>query len=336
MKAIVQNGYGSLDVLSLQDVEAPRPTDDQVLVAVRAASVNYGNLALVAGKPLISRLGSGWSKPNYAIPGGDIAGQVMACGKNVTRLKKGDAVYGDLSSSGWGGFAEYVCAAEGDLALMPQNITYAEAAAVPQAALVALQGLRDKGHIQAGQSVLIHGASGGNGTFAVQIAKAYGAVVTGVCSAGKAGLVRSLGADYVIDYMRTDFASGSKRYDLILSTAGDRSIRDYRKALRAGGTYVSVGGAMRQVMQGLVLGPVLSLGNDKTLTSLYHRPNVDDLATMTESIASGQVVPVIDRVFPLSETSTALEYYAKGRSQGKVVIAVDDTPSPYLEKGQNR
>jgi NADPH:quinone reductase-like Zn-dependent oxidoreductase len=314
MKAIVCTKYGSLDVLSFEEAQKPTPGDDEVLVKVHASSVNYGNVALVKGEPFMSRLWSGLSKPKDPIPGGDVAGRVEAVGKNVTQFQPGDEVYGDTSSDGFGAFAEYVAAPENMLALKPANISFEEAAAVPQAALVALQGLRDKGQIQAGQKVLINGASGGNGTFAVQIAKAF--------STRNVEMVRAIGADHIIDYTQEDFAENEGQYDLILATGGDRSISDYKRALSPSGTYVSAGGSMTQIFQGLLLGPFMSMGGDKTLASLYHRPNQDDLVFMKELIEDGKVKPVIDRRYPLSEAADALRYYAEGHSQGKVIITV--------------
>jgi NADPH:quinone reductase-like Zn-dependent oxidoreductase len=323
MKAIVCREYGSLDVLNLEEVQKPTPGDDEVPVQVHASSVNYGNVALVKGEPFMSRLWSGLSKPKDPIPGGDVAGRVEAVGKNVTQFQPGDEVYGDTSSAGFGAFAEYVAAPANTFALKPTNISFEEAAAVPQAALVALQGLRNKGQIQPGQKVLINGASGGNGTFAVQIAKAFETEVTAVCSTRNVDMVRAIGADHVIDYTQEDFAENEGQYDLILATGGDRSISDYKRALSPTGTYVSAGGSMTQVFQGLLLGPFMSLGGSKTLTSLYHRPNQEDLVTMKELIEGGKVKPIIDRRYPLSEAAEALRYYAEGRSQGKVIITVE-------------
>jgi NADPH:quinone reductase-like Zn-dependent oxidoreductase len=246
-------------------------------------------------------------------------------GKDVTQFQVGDEVYGDLSDCGFGAFAEYVCAAEGAIALKPANLSYEQAAAVPQAGVVALQGLRDKGQIKAGQKVLIAGASSGNGTFAVQIAKAFGAEVTGVCSTRNVELVRSIGADHIIDYTKQDFASGSQRYDLIFGLAGFRSIFDYKRALAPEGIYVSGGGEMAQVFQGLLLGPLVSMTTSQTLTFLYAKQHQPDLVTLKELIEAGKVVPVIDRCYPLSKAAEALQYYGTGRSQGKVVITVEQS-----------
>jgi NADPH:quinone reductase-like Zn-dependent oxidoreductase len=325
MKAIVYKKYGSLDVLNLEEIPKPTPGDDEVLVEVFASSVNFGDLALVKGEPFIARLWSGLLKPKHQIPGGDIAGRVEAVGGNVKQFKPGDEVFGDISGFGFGGYAEYVSAPENALALKPAGSTFEEAAAVPQAALVALQGLRDKGRIQPGQKVLINGASGGNGTFAVQIAKSFGAEVTGVCGTSNLGMVRSIGADHVIDYTREDFAATGRLYDLILATAGYRSISDYKRALSPKGIYVSAGGSMAQVFQGLLLGPWMSIIGTRKLTHLYHRPSRDDLLFMKELLETGKVKPVIDRRFPLNEAAEAFRYYGEGHSRGKVVITVSSS-----------
>jgi NADPH:quinone reductase-like Zn-dependent oxidoreductase len=322
MKAIVFTKYGSLDVLKLQEVQKPTPSDDQVLVQVHASAVNFANLAHVRGQPFVARLWSGFLKPKHPIPGGDIAGRVETVGKNVTQFQPGDEVFGDLADRGFGAFAEYVPVSENSIALKPVNMTFEEAAAVPQAGVVALQGLRNVGQIQSGQKVLIVGASGGNGTFAVQIAKAFGAEVTGVCSTRNVDLVRSLGADHVIDYTKEDFATSGQHYDLILSTAGYRSVFDFKRALSPQGTYVSAGGAMAQVYQGMFLGPLISMRGDKKLTYLYARQNQQDLVFLKELVEAGKVKAVIDRRYPLSEAPEALRYYGEGHSRGKVVITV--------------
>jgi NADPH:quinone reductase-like Zn-dependent oxidoreductase len=285
--------------------------------------VNYANLAHVKGKPFLVRLWTGFLKPKYKIPGGDIAGQVEAVGKNVKQFQADDEVFGDLSECGFGGFAEYVSVPENALAPKPVNMTFEEAAAVPQAALVALQGLRDKGQIQTGQKVLIYGASGGIGTFAVQIAKSFGAEVTGVCSTRNLDMVRSIGADHVIDYTQEDFTQNEQRYDLILATAGYRSIFDYKRALSPRGIYVATGGStMAQIFQAMLLGPLISMTGSKKLGNLHHRINQKDLVFMKELIEAGKVKPVIDRRYTLSEAAEALRYYGEGHAQGKVVIIV--------------
>ena len=323
MKAIVYHKYGSLDVLRLEEIQKPTPGDDEVLVKIHASCVNYANLAQVRGKPFLVRLWTGFLKPKYKIPGGDIAGRIEAVGKNIKQFQPGDEVFGDLSGCGFGGFAEYVSVPENALVLKPVNMTFEEAAAVPQAALVALQGLRDKGKIQTGQKVLIYGASGGIGTFAVQIAKYFGAEVTGMCSTRNLNMVRSIGADRVIDYTQEDFTQNEQHYDLILATAGYRSIFDYKRALSPRGIYVATGGStMAQIFQAMLLGPLISTGSKK-LGNLHHRINQKDLVFMKELIEAGKVKPIIDRRYPLSEVAKALRYYGEGHARGKVVITVE-------------
>ena len=322
MKAIVQTKYGSLDVLQFEEVEKPVPGDDEVLVEVHASSINFGNLALVKGDPFIARFWSGLLAPKDKIPGGDIAGRVKAVGKNVKQLQPGDEVFGDISHCGFGAYAEYVCAPEDAVALKPANSSFEEAAAVPQAALVALQGLRDKGRIKGGQKVLIVGASGGNGTFAVQIAKSFDTEVTGVCSTRNVDMVRSLGADHVFDYTKEDFIKVGQHYDLILVNAGYRSIFDYKRALSPGGIYVSSVSSNAQIFQAMFLGPWISKAGGKKLTYLYHRPSRKDLVFMKALIEAGKVKPVIDKRYPLSETAEAFRYYGEGHARGKVIIIV--------------
>ncbi|NOX89985.1 MAG: NAD(P)-dependent alcohol dehydrogenase, partial [Calditrichaeota bacterium] len=316
--------YGAPDVLELKEVEKPTPKDNEVLVKVHAASVNYSDWALVRGKPFLVRLMTGGLlKPKYTILGKDIAGRVESVGINVKQFQPGDEVYGDLSDCGFGAFAEYVSVPEKSLALKPSNMTFGEAAAVPEAAVVALQGLRDKGKIQPGQKVLINGASGGIGTFAVQIAKSFGAEVTGVCSSRNLDMVHSIGADHVIDYTQEDFTKSGQRYDLILATAGYRSIFDYKRALSPEGIYVATGGSMAQIFQPMLVGPWISMIGSKKLTNLSNRPNRKDLAFLKDLIEAGKVVPVIDRRYPLSEAADALRYYGEGHARGKVVITVE-------------
>ena len=321
MKAIVCTRYGPPDVLQLEEVEEPIPGDDKVLVKVYAASVNHPDWAFVRGEPFVSRLWSGLLEPKHKIPGADMAGRVEAVGRNAKQFQPGDEVFGTLSEFGSGAFAEYVAVLENVLALKPANMTFEEAAAVPQAGFVALQGLRDKGQIRM-QKVLICGSSGGIGTFAVQIAKSFGTEVTGVCSTRNVDLVRSIGADQVIDYTRQDFTKSGQRYDLILATAGYRSIFDYRSALSPRGIYVSTGGALAQSFQAMLLGPFISMTGSKKLTNLYCRYSQQDLVFLKELIEAGKVKSVIDRRYPLSEAAKALRYYGEGHSQGKVVITV--------------
>ena len=316
MKAIVYEKYGPpSEVLQLKEVEKPTPKDNEVLVKIYAASINDGDKSMIKGKPIFVRLmGIGLLKPKNPIPGGDIAGQVEAVGRNVKQFQPGDEIFGDIGACGHGAFAEYVSVPENALAMKPVNISYEEAAAVPQYALVALQGLRDKGHIQPGQKVLINGASGGVGTFAVQIAKSYGAEVTGVCSTKNLDLVRSIGADHVIDYTQEDFTKSEQRYDLILDSVANRSISDYTRALSPKGSYVAVAFNVRAL---------ISMTGSKKASQLSHKPDVKDLVYMKELIEAGKVVPIIVRRYPLSETAEAFRYFEEGHPSGKVVITVE-------------
>ncbi|MFC2048368.1 NAD(P)-dependent alcohol dehydrogenase [Chloroflexota bacterium] len=320
MKAIVYTKYGSPDVLELKEVAKPTPKDDEVLIKVHAASVNDWDWGLLRGKPFVNRLLFGLLKPKRIL-GCDIAGRVEAVGRNAKQLQPGDEVFGDISGCGWGGFAEYVCARDNALVLKPSSMTFEEAAAVPQAALLALQGLRDKGQIQPGQKVLINGAGGGAGTFAVQIAKSFGAEVTGVDSTSKLDMMRSIGADQVVDYTQEDFTQNGQRYDLILDMAAYHSIFDYKRALSPKGIYVMVGGSMARFFQVMFLGPWISMTGSKKIGVLMHKPN-KDLAFLKELLEAGKVVPVIDRRYPLSEVAEALRYFGEGHAQGKVVITL--------------
>ncbi len=322
MKAIVQTKYGDFDVLKYGEVDKPHPKDNELLLKVHASAINYGNVASVSGKPFIARLSSGFLKPKNLNPGSDVAGRVEAVGKSATQFKVGDTVFGDNLLGSAGAFAEYVCVPENELALKPANITFEEAAATPQAALVALQGLRDVGKIQAGQKVLITGASGGNGTFAVQIAKALGAEVTAVCRTQNIELVRSLGADHVIDYTIEDFAQNGEYYDLIISMGGYRSLKDYEQVLHPEGIFVWAGGELKGLFETMVLGSWVARKGKKTMISLSHHQNQNDLKYMSELLALGKVKPVIDRSFPLEETAEAFRHYDAGHMKGKVVISV--------------
>jgi NADPH:quinone reductase-like Zn-dependent oxidoreductase len=322
MKAIFYEKYGPPDVLQLKEIEKPVPKENEVLIKIRAASITFGDLAAVKGEPFMVRFTLGLREPKYKTPGKDVAGEVEEVGTNVKEFKVGDAVFGDLSECGWGAFAEYVSAPENAIVHKPANSSFEEAAAVPESAVVALQGLRSLGHIQSGQKVLIYGASGGIGTFAVQIAKSFGTHVTGVCSTRNLDLVRSLGADLVIDYTKEDFTQSGGQYNLILATAGYRSLFDYKRALAPGGHYVATGGEMAQIFQPMLLGPWLSTDGRK-MTNLAMKPNKNDLTYVKELIEAGKVKPVIDQCFPLSEVPEALRYYGQGRSRGKVVVTVD-------------
>jgi NADPH:quinone reductase-like Zn-dependent oxidoreductase len=323
MKAIAYTKYGSPDVLQLKEVEKPTPKDNEVLVKVHAASVNDWDWGLLRGTPLVNRLLFGLLKPTKTkILGCDIAGRVEAVGKNVKQFQPGDEVFGDLSACGFGAFAEYVCARENALVLKSASMTFEEAAAYPQAAVLALQGLRYKGQIQPGQKVLINGAGGGAGTFAVQLAKSFGAEVTGVDSTRKLDTMRSTGADHVIDYTKEDFTKNGQRYDLILDFAAHHSIFDYKRALSPKGIYVMVGGSTARMFQVMFLGPWISMIGSKKMGILAHKPN-KDLEFINELFEAGKVVPVIDRRYPLSEVAEALRYFGEGHHQGKVVITVE-------------
>jgi len=322
MKAIVYQKYGSPDVLELKEVEKPSPKDNEVLVKVHAASVNDWDWGLLRGTPFVNRLLFGLLKPKIKILGVDIAGLVEAVGRNVKQFQPGDEVFGDISGCGWGGFAEYVCARDNALAPKPASMTFDEAAAVPQAALLALQGLRDKGQIQPGQKVLINGAGGGAGTFAVQIAKSFEAEVTGVDSTSKLDIMRSIGADQVIDYTQEDFTKNGQRYDLILDIAAYHSVFDYKRALSPKGIYVMVGGSTARMFQVVFLGPWISMTTSKKMGILMHKPN-KDLAFMKELFEAGKVKPVIDKRYLLSEVAEALRYFGEGHARGKVVITME-------------
>ncbi len=324
MKAIVYAKYGPPDVLELKEVEKPAPKDDEVLIKVHAASANAADWHLLRGDPFLLRLtGTGLLKPKNKILGADVAGRVEAVGRNAKQFQPGDDVFGDISADGWGGFAEYVSVPESALVLKPANISFEEAAAVPMAAVTALQGVRDKGQIQPGQKVLINGASGGVGTFAVQIAKSFGAEVTGVCSTRNLDMARSIGADQVIDYTQEDFTRNGHRYDLIIAANGYQSISDYKRALNPEGIYVMTGGSGAQMFQAIFLGPWISKTGSKKLGNLAAKPNKKDLAFMKELLEAGKVVPVIDRQHTLSEVPEALRYLEEGHAKGKVVITFE-------------
>jgi NADPH:quinone reductase-like Zn-dependent oxidoreductase len=323
MKAIVCTKYGPPDVLQLKEVVKPTPRDNEVLIRVHAASVNSWDRDLMRGTPFFNRLTSGLLKPKYKILGCDVAGHIEALGRNVKQFRLGDEVFGDLSGCGFGGFAEYVCPRESALALKSDSIPFEEAAAIPQAAALALQGLRDKGQIQPGQKVLINGAGGGVGTFAVQIAKSFGAEVTGVDSTGKLDMLRSIGADSVIDYTQEDFAKSGQRYDLILDVVTYRSIFDYKRILNPMGIYIMLGGgSWARVFQTMFLGPLISMSGTKKMGALLLKPN-KGLDYIKELFEAGKVKPVIDKCYPLSEVPEAVRYFGEGHVKGKVVITME-------------
>jgi NADPH:quinone reductase-like Zn-dependent oxidoreductase len=301
-------------------VAKPTPRDDEVLIKVRAASVNRSDWENLMGKPLYARVG-GLRKPRRQILGSDIAGRVEAVGKNTRRFQPGDEVFGLL----WGykgGFAEYVCARESALAPKPASMTFEEAAAIPQAASIAVQGIRDKGRVQPAQKVLISGAGGGAGTFAVQLAKLYGAEVTGVDNTGKLDIMRSLGADHVVNYTREDFTKNGNQYDLILDVVAHRPVFAYKRALRPNGRYFVAGGSVATLLQALLLGPWITGTTGKEIRVLAVQPDPKDIVYVTELHEGGNVVPVIDRCYPLSEVPEALRYLGEGRTKGKVVITM--------------
>lgn len=322
MQAIVYHTYGSPDVLKMEEVQTPVVRDNGLLVKVVAASVAAGDWHLLRAEPFIARFMIGLLRPKYKILGADVAGRVEAVGRNVTQFQPGDEVFGDLSASGFGGFAEYVAAPEQAWALKPANLTFAQAASVPVSALTALQALRDHGKIQPGQKVLINGASGGVGTFAVQIAKAFGAQVTAVCSTGKMEIVRALGADHVIDYTQEDFTQNGQRYDLILGANGYRPLAAYQRALTPQGIYVMSGGSTAQMFEAVLLGPLRSKKGGRKMGSMLATPTQKDLLVLKALIEAGKVKPVIDRSFPLHGVADAIRYVEAGHAQGKVVITV--------------
>ena len=308
MKAIVYTKYGPPEVLQLKEVKKPTIKDDEVLVKIQAAAANPADWHMLRGEPFLARLNAGLFKPKNTILGIDIAGQIEAVGKNVTEFQPGDEVFGDC---GWGGgFAEYVGVTEKNLVLKPTNISFEEAAAVPVAAITALQGLRDNGKIQSGQKVLINGASGGVGTFAVQIAKSFGAEVAGVCSTRNLDMVRSIGADHVIDYTQEDFTKHGQHYDLIYDAVGNRSVSDYKRALKPRGICVITGfTTMSRLFQHMLLGQLMSMSGSKKIgMQPVAKPNQKDLVFVKELLEAGKVVPVIDRCYPLSEVPEAIRY----------------------------
>ncbi len=322
MKALVYQKYGSPDVLELKEIEKPSPQDDEVLLKIQAACLNaYDWHYLTADIFLIRLTGGGLLKPNNPLLGADVAGRVEEVGKDITQFKVGDEVYGEVRH-GKGGLAEYACAREASLAIKPANLSFEEAAAVPMAALTALQALRDQGHIQPGQKVLINGASGGVGTFAVQIAKSFEAEVTAVCSTGNLDNARSLGADHVIDYTKEDFTKSGQQYDLILAANGYHPISAYKRALAPKGTYVMAGGKMGQLFQALVMGSWMSRGGDKKFGPMMANVNQKDLVLLKELVESGKIKPFIDKRYTLSEAPEAFRYLGAGHARGKVVITV--------------
>ncbi|HET9434010.1 MAG TPA: NAD(P)-dependent alcohol dehydrogenase [Chitinophagaceae bacterium] len=319
MRAVVYHKYGTPDVLKLEEVEKPVPGDDEILIKVYAVSINDWDQGLLNGD-FINRMLNGLMKPKRKILGSDIAGRIEAVGKNVTLFKPGDEVYGDLSGR-WGGFAEYVCASENALALKPPTMSFAQAAAIPQAAMLAVQGLIDKGKIKEGQKLLINGAGGGVGTFGIQIAKLYGVEVTGVDSTGKLDMLRSMGFDHVIDYTKEDFTKNGKHYDLILDVKTNRSMFIYARALSPNGVYVTVGGSISRLLQALLLAPWIRMIYKKYIRIVALKTN-KDLAYMNKLFESGKVKPMIDGPYKLDEVPASFRLFGKGEHKGKVVIII--------------
>lgn len=320
MKAVVQDRYGSPDVLRLAEVAKPAPGENEVLVKIHAASVNGSDWEGLRGKPLYARF-AGLLAPRNKIPGSDIAGRVESVGKNVTQFRPGDDVFGETTAYR-GGFAEYACTSEKHLVRKPPGLTFEQAAAIPQGAVIALQGIRDKGQVQPGQQVLVNGAGGSAGAFAVQVAKFCGAEVTGVDNASKLDFLRSLGADHVVDYTREDFTRNGKQYDLILDVVAHRSVSDLKRALKPNGTYYVVGGSVATVFQVLFLGPLIRRSEGKNLRVLAVERSQEDLVELAHLCEAGKIVPVIDRRYPLREVPEALRYLGEGCAKGKIVIIV--------------
>lgn len=327
MKAIVQDRYGSADVLAFREVDAPVITDNGVLVRIRAAAVNAADWHTMRGDPYLARLSMGLRRPKATIRGRDFAGQVEAVGKAVTRFQPGDEVYGELGD-GNGAFAEYAVVAEDLVERKPANLTFEQAAAIPLAGITALMGVRDAGQVKPGQRVLINGASGGVGLFAVQLAKSFGADVTGVCSTKNADLVRSAGADHIIDYSQEDFTRNGTQYDLVFDLVGNRSLTECRRALTPAGTLVLSGGGVSE--GGSMLGPIgliakgtlLSRFVRQRLIVLVAKPSKEDLATLRDLAESGQLTPVIDRTYPLSDAAEAIRYLELEHARAKVIITI--------------
>lgn len=323
MKAITFRQYGSPDVLKYEDVPTPTPNDDEVLIKIHAASVNAADWHLLRADPFPVRFMMGLTKPKpkYLILGGDIAGTIEAVGKNVTDFKVGDEIFGDVFNDGLGAFAEYTCARAKMLVAKPKNLSFIEAAAIPLAAVTALYGLRDVAKVKPGHKVLINGAAGGVGTYAVQIAKALGAEVTAVSSTRNLEQSRELGADYVIDYTKENFTQGDNRYDVILSVNGYYPIRDFKRVLTPNGIYAMPGGGNKLLLEVMFLGPFHSLGSKK-FKLVASSPNPDRLTDIKNLIESNKLRPVIEKTYPLAETANAIRHVETGHARGKVVIQV--------------
>jgi NADPH:quinone reductase-like Zn-dependent oxidoreductase len=321
MKAVVYRRYGSPEVLRLEQIPRPTPAAGEVLVKVHSAAVNAADRVLLRGEPRFIRLGTGLLKPRRPVLGFDVSGRVEAVGAGVTRFRPNDDVFG---ASNFGAFAEYACVREDFLVAKPANVSFEQAAATPTAAYTALQGLRDKGRLRAGQSVLIDGASGGVGTFAIQIAKAFGAEVTAVCSTRNVDIARSIGANRVLDRLRDDFVAEGRQYDLILAANAYRPIRDYTKALKPNGVYVMTGGGGRQILQAMTAGLLSSMTGGKKLGNLMAVPKGSDIRFLGDLLEAGTLVPVIDRTYPLTGVPDAIRYMEQEHARGKIVIRVSN------------
>jgi NADPH:quinone reductase-like Zn-dependent oxidoreductase len=324
VRAYLRTSYGPPETLELRDVPIPVPRDDGVLVRVRASSVNMGDIDYLYGRPWLARLGTGLRGPKDKALGLDVAGVVEGVGPRAIRFRAGDEVFGDLTQHGFGAFAEFAAAPEKAFAHKPASLSFEEAATLPQAAIMALQGMRGKRHVGPGDHVLVNGASGNVGPFAVQIAKAFGAEVTGVSSTAKVDLVRAAGADHVIDYTQEDFTKGGQRYDRILDVYARHSMLTLRRSLRRGGVYVCIGGTMARVLESITLGPLISLADSRSMgLMLWWRPmKPEDVATLVELVEAGSVKPFIDRTYPFAELIGALRYVGERRARGKVVITM--------------
>ncbi|GAB1266543.1 NAD(P)-dependent alcohol dehydrogenase [Aurantivibrio infirmus] len=321
MRAVIYEKYGSPNVLELKEVAKPAPKPNEVLIKVHSVSINDWDWGLLHGKPFINRMSYGLSKPKKQILGSDVAGAVEQIGSSVTKFKVGDEVFGDLSTT-WGGFAEYVCATEQVLSLKPTTMSFEQAAAIPQAGLLALQGLYDEGRISSGQDVLINGGGGGAGTFAIQIAKSEGALVTAVDHTKKLEAMKALGADHVIDYTTEDFTKNKKQFDLIYDVKTNRSIYDIAQSLKPGGTYVTVGGNTKPLLQALLIGKWIKISQGKNIRILFLKTN-KGLDEMVRLFDSGNAKPVIDKIYSLNETPEAMRRFGESSQCGKIVIKVE-------------
>lgn len=321
MKAIVNEKYGSANVLQIKNIDKPTPKENEVLIKVHAVSINMADWHMLTADIFLIRFMEGLFKPRTNVLGADVSGIVEAVGKDVTHFKTGDAVIGDLTQCGWGGLAEYTCANENALVIKPESLSFEDAAALPMAGVTALQGLRNKAQLSTGQKVLINGASGGVGTFAVQIAKALGAEVTAVCSTDKLKLVESLGADHLIDYTQENFTQNGKLYDIIFAVNGYHPLAHYKRALAAKGKYFMVGGTSKQMFQALLLGFFYS-GKNKKIGVHAAKANANDLADVVKLVVDGKIKPIIDRCYSFDKTAEAFNYLGKGHASGKVIIKV--------------